>query len=73
MLLYCPLLREVRIESYKILKDSVINYVGVETWKKLFSAKEDIVLLIADCRKFSHLFDDEKIVWNIEKLSEIVL
>ena len=70
MFLYCPLLREIRIEAYKILKDTVVNYTGVESCKDSFSAKEDIVHLIVDCRKFSHLFDDEEIVWNIEKLSK---
>ena len=36
---------------------------------RIRSAKENIVQLIVDCRKFSHLFDDEEVIWNIEKLS----
>ena len=33
-----------------------------------FSTKENIVQLIIDCRKFSNLFDDNDIIFKIEKL-----
>ena len=54
LLLYCPLLREVRIESYNILKDTVENYIGVESWKDSFSAKEDTVQLIVGYKVFEN-------------------
>ena len=66
MLLHCPLLREIRIFKRRCYK---LHWYHSGSGKDSFSAKEDIIQLIIDCRKFSHLFDDEEIVRNIEKLS----
>ena len=53
--------------SCKNLKDTVISYIGADTWKDLFSTKEAVAKLIIDCRKFSHIFSDEKSAHDIEK------
>ena len=69
MLLYCPLLTEIRINEYKVLRDIVKIHIGAEAWKDSFSTKEDIAQLIIDCRRFSNLFGDTDIIYKIEKLS----
>ena len=69
MLLYCPLLTEIRINEYKVIRDIVKIHIGAEVWKDSFSTKEDIAQLIIDCRRFSNLFGDTDIIYKIEKLS----
>ena len=69
MLLYCPLLTDARLNSFKVLRDFVQYHIGDETWKNSFSTKEDLVQLIIDSRKFSNLFDNSDIILQIEKHS----
>ena len=69
VLLYCPLLTDTRLNSFKVLRDFVKYYIGDETWKNSFSTKDDIVQLIIDNIKFSHLFDNTDIILEIEKHS----
>ena len=69
MLLYCPLLSEIRTSHYTELRDFVSNNLGPETWSSTFSKRENIVQLIIDCRGFSHLFEDGDIIHKIERLS----
>ena len=69
MLLYCPLLTDTRLSSFKVLRDFVKYHIGDEKWKNLFSTKEDLVQLIIDSRKFSNLFDNSGILLQIEKHS----
>ena len=69
MLLYCPLLSEIRTSHYTELRDFVSNHLGPEIWSSTFSKRENIVQLIIDCRGFSHLFEDGDIIHKIERLS----
>ena len=69
MLLYCPLLTDTRLGSFKVLRDFVKYHIGDETWKNLFSTKEDLVQLITNSRKASNLFDNSDIILQIEKHS----
>ena len=69
VLLYCPLLAEVRGVEYKVLRDYVKNKVGPDVWCNVFTTKESIVQLIIDCREFSNLFLDIHNILEVEKLS----
>ena len=69
MLLYCPLLTDIRLHSFKVLRDFFKYHIGDETWGNSFPAKEDLVQLMIDSRKFSHLFDNSDIILEIEKHS----
>ena len=69
MLLYCLLLTDTRLSSFKVLRDFVKHHIGDEKWKNLFSTKEDLVQLIIDSRKFSNLFDNSDILLQIERHS----
>ena len=69
MLLCCPLLTDIRLNSFKVLRDFFKYHIGDETWENSFSAKEDPVQLMIDSRKFSHLFDISDIILEIEKHS----
>ena len=72
MLLYCPLLREDRKEPYTHFKNTIIRYIGADIWKQSFSVRtvpETLVQLIIDCMRFSHMFSDEEVLDNVERLS----
>ena len=69
VLLYCPLLAEVRGVEYKVLRDYVKNKVGPDVWCNVLTTKESIVQLIIDCREFSNLFLDIQNIFEVEKLS----
>ena len=69
MLLHCPLLREDRKEPYTHFKNTIIRYIGADIWKQSFSVPETLVQLIIDCTRFSHMFSDEEVLDNVEKLS----
>ena len=68
MLLYCPLLAEVRGVKYKVLRDYVKNKVGLDVRCNVFNTKESIVKLIIDCSKFSSLFSDSHTMFEVENL-----
>ena len=69
MLLYCPLLTNTRLSSFKVLRDFVKYHIGDEKWKNSFFTKENLVQLIIDSRLFSNLFDNSDILLQIEKHS----
>ena len=62
MLLYCPLLTDTRLSSFKVFRDFIKYHIGDDKWKNMFSTKED-------SRKFSNLFENSDILLQIEKHS----
>ena len=42
MLLDCPLLRETKIDSFRILKETVINYICIESCKTFSQQKKTL-------------------------------
>ena len=55
MLLDCPALHNQRKLLYLKVRDSIINLIGINQWRNVFQAKNNLVKCILDCSIFPEL------------------